>query len=973
MTKGNKLVARLGVMQFLLIAFIFFSLQLSAQDLLGYKVILEGFPKDAGFIKNHHPSDQISFVRLTTKDIVLLKDLVDSLPQTRYLALEFENQPQLDSLCQSLFLFPNLEAVVFKEFSFRVDQLEPVGTLHLHEEFYKQKQLKAIAFEGNSKINLAQEIAKLNKLPVLNYLIFRVFPAQHIPKGLKNNSQLRGISFEYKSVMDTFEFPPQISELAISSISPNDQINHVLEILPNRKGIEMLSLSNFKNKDTVTYSDRGFKSLKNLQLYFNDIDDLGHFMNNFSRSTKLEKLSFIYGPLKQISSGLSQFKKLRELRITRTKSIRSLPEDLFRLKNLLVLDLSENAIETLPNGLFQLNALTDLNLSYNQLSGLFTQMGALQRLKTLQLQSNKLNDIPGSIGNLHQLQQLNLQANPIARLPLLGGLKKLETLNLSFCNLVSLPEDLGVLDRLKSFDASDNFLTALPESITKLSKLENLRVSTNLLQKLPDHLGLLTNLRELYVDVNQLKGLPNSIGSLDQLKILNLSHNDITSLPESLGQLSNVTEFYAINDRPPHFKVYDYSREIYRKDNPKTDRQLASTALQKFPSDLKKWSNLKTIRISNNDFSSFDIFKSLFTIPAKDYAVDLSNCNISRLPSSGWDSFLGKELLLRSNNIQEVPKDMANSPFLAELSFRQNKLPNSPKNQNTHAEKRAGVLLYFQQIGLLDMDDLSHDNDMVYALVDRSSQCFIYDRDYKTTVELADKAIEINPDLANKTLNFRDLGEARFRLADYKEAISDLTKAIQRDTAGRIRIMNFVVPAFENRARCYLAIKDTLAAIQDYLTLSEKFRIESWTDVGLLYQKTNQNEKSLEAFQRIIDYYFKRIDDEKEASADRELYRLCILEIYIVSNQQEKAKKYAADINSDIKAKDLTAIYLYLNSVIDIVEKKKSRFDPSVFKDKVSKNWGYDLLLRWTEGVVINNEQQKQIRDLTLAMEKLRF
>lgn len=161
-------------------------------------------------MKNHHTSDRISLTRITAKDIVLLKDLVDSLLQVRYLGLEFENQSQLDSLCQSLFLFPNLEAVVFKEFSFRIDTLEPAGTLHLDNEFYKQKQLRALAFEGNSKINLAGEIAELNKLPILNYLIFRSFPAQHIPKGLKDNSQLRGISFGYKPLMDPFEFPPQI-------------------------------------------------------------------------------------------------------------------------------------------------------------------------------------------------------------------------------------------------------------------------------------------------------------------------------------------------------------------------------------------------------------------------------------------------------------------------------------------------------------------------------------------------------------------------------------------------------------------------------------------------------------------------------------------------------------------------------------------------------------------------------------------
>ncbi|OOG19665.1 hypothetical protein BWD42_07065 [Sphingobacterium sp. CZ-UAM] len=973
MNKPSNIISKLGILRFVWVTFCFFNLQLSAQDLLGYKEILGGSSGRVSFIKNHHPNDRISFLKINTRDIVLLKDLSDSLSQVRYLGLEFDTQPQLDSLCRSLSLFPNLEAVVFNELKlFRIDTLEPVGTLHLDESFYQQNQLKAIAFEGNSKINLAGEIGRLNKLPMLHYFIFSAFPAQHIPKGLKENQQLKGISLAYKPLLDQFEFPSQLREFDISSSSPNDRIDHVLDILPNRKRIEILSLNYFKIKDSTVYTDRGFTSLKKLDLNYNDTDDLGRFMHIFSGSSKLEKLSFIYGPLKQISSGLFQFKELRELRIKTTKPGFYLPEQLSGLKKLRVLDLAENAIDSLPDALFQLTELTDLNLSYNQLTSLSTKIGRLKNLNVLQLQSNRLKRVPVPIGRLQQLRELNLQANPIVALPSFIGLKKLHILNLSFCNLGLLPEDIGALSSLKDLDVSDNFLVMLPESITQLSKLEKLRVSTNLLQKLPEHMQTLTNLRELYVDVNHLKQLPVAIGNLDQLRILHLSHNDLTVLPESLGQLANLQEFYAVNDRPSHYSVYDSYRKIYRKDNPKTNRQLASTALRSFPKDLKNWNNMKTIRISNNDFSSFDIIKALFTIPSRGYTVNLSNCHISSLPSAGWAGFLGKELSLGANNIKEVPMDMVNAPLLAELSFRQNKLPESPKNQNTHAEKRSGVLLYFQQIGLMAMDDLPNDNNMVNALVDRSGQCFTYDKDYKTTVELADKAIQLNPDLARKTLSFRNVGESRFKLGDYNGAISDLTRAIQRDTAGPIRIMNFVVPAFDYRARSYLAIKDTLAALQDYLTLSTRFRTESWTDVGALYQKINQKEKAVEAFQKTIDYYLERIADGRESEEERQLYKLCVLEIYIISDQPEKAKKYATTISSDIKAKDLAPIYLYLNTVINIVENDKSRVDPGMFKDKVGRNWGYDLLYSWIDGAGINSAQKKLIRDLTRAMEKLR-
>ncbi len=385
MDKPKNLINILYLKRFLFLVFCLFTLQLSAQNLLRYEAILSGSSNSVRSINNHHPHDLISFVELSTKDIPLLKDCSDSLYKVRYLGLKFENQSQLDSLCQSLYLFPHVEAIVFKEFRIRNDTLQPVGILHLDDTFYKQNQLRAIAFEGNTKINLAGEIANLNKLPMLHYLIFKAFPGQYIPKGLKENHRLKGISLDYKPLLDQFEFPPQLIEIAISATSPSDRIDHVLDVLPNKERIETLSLSYFKVKDTAIYSDRGFRSLKSLKLNFNDIDDPGRLMNNFSSSTQLKYLNYSNGPLKQISSSLFQFKELQELQIKNTKSAFYLPKELAQLKKLRLLDLSDNAIDRLPDALFQLTALTNLNLSYNNLGFLSNELGKLTGINTLQL------------------------------------------------------------------------------------------------------------------------------------------------------------------------------------------------------------------------------------------------------------------------------------------------------------------------------------------------------------------------------------------------------------------------------------------------------------------------------------------------------------------------------------------------------------------------------------------------------------
>lgn len=52
---------------------------------------------------------------------------------------------------------------------------------------------------------------------------------------------------------------------------------------------------------------------------------------------------------------------------------------------------------------------------------------------------------------------------------------------------------------------------AIPDSIGGLQKLEELDISSNLLESLPDTIGLLLNLKILKLSGNKLNALPESI------------------------------------------------------------------------------------------------------------------------------------------------------------------------------------------------------------------------------------------------------------------------------------------------------------------------------------------------------------------------------------------------------------------------------------------------------------------------------
>ena len=82
---------------------------------------------------------------------------------------------------------------------------------------------------------------------------------------------------------------------------------------------------------------------------------------------------------------------------------------------------------------FDKTNLTELNVSYNQLTGaLPSQIGKLKNLKILNASNNQMTGVPAEVGQLNNLEILDLSNNQLTGLPNeLANLKKLKTLNLS--------------------------------------------------------------------------------------------------------------------------------------------------------------------------------------------------------------------------------------------------------------------------------------------------------------------------------------------------------------------------------------------------------------------------------------------------------------------------------------------------------------------------------------------------------------
>lgn len=218
-----------------------------------------------------------------------------------------------------------------------------------------------------------------------------------------------------------------------------------------------------------------------------------------------------------------------------------IPKSVMKLKDLIVLNLSDNLLISLPESIENLKLLRDLDLHYNKLSTLPNTIGNLSDLKRLDLWRNDLTTLPDSIGNLKMLDFFHLSENRISTLPeSFANLKSLKSIDIDTNNLLNLPESIGNLNQIQYINLNYNFITELPESIGQLDQMYSLDLRGNRLSRLPNSIGKLKSLKDLILESNQLTSLPTSITNLELLETLDLQYNQFRTLPSFLWKCKNL-------------------------------------------------------------------------------------------------------------------------------------------------------------------------------------------------------------------------------------------------------------------------------------------------------------------------------------------------------------------------------------------------------------------------------------------------
>jgi internalin A len=281
----------------------------------------------------------------------------------------------------------------------------------------------------------------------------------------------------------------------------------------------------------------------------------------------------------------------------------TVPQEVFRLRNLSELDLHDNKIRVLSPAIADLSDLMELNLDSNQLVTLPPEIGQLSHLLTLKVESNELKALPEEVGQLTQLRTLFVDGNQLTGLPRqIRALQELFNLAISRNPMGHVQAEILELRTLTNLWAVSIDLRRLPEEIGELTSLERLNLSNNHLTALPDELWNLSNLKQLKLGFNRLSFLPAGIGRLSPLRELDLTSNELVTLPAEIGKMTALT-----------------------------DLQLGGNRLSYLPSEIGRLSALKFLDLSKNQLKTLPPQVGQLTA-AK--IIDLQGNQFSALPDS---------------------------------------------------------------------------------------------------------------------------------------------------------------------------------------------------------------------------------------------------------------------------------------------------------------------------------------------------
>ncbi|XP_049931213.1 disease resistance protein RUN1-like [Nymphaea colorata] len=281
-----------------------------------------------------------------------------------------------------------------------------------------------------------------------------------------------------ENLREVHESIGDLQRLVVLNMSSCSKLIRLPDSFCRLSSLEELSLMHLRVK--LLPSKIGL--LKNLhRLYLYGCSDLEELPDSIGNMTKLEELD-LNGceRLGTLPASLGNMEDLTELDLNGC-GIESLPSSISSLKKLKELKLwCCRQLSSLPASVQSMTWLEKLDVrSCSKLKSLPDCIGRIENLVELNFDGQNMKELPDSIVYLKNMKKLRLYwCSMLERLPdQIGRMTKLEKLDLRFCkSLRTLPDSIGNMTNLVELDISFTGIEHLPGSIVYLEKLTTLRM-----------------------------------------------------------------------------------------------------------------------------------------------------------------------------------------------------------------------------------------------------------------------------------------------------------------------------------------------------------------------------------------------------------------------------------------------------------------------------------------------------------------
>lgn len=873
----------------------------------------------------------------------LYKDSINTNAIQR-VSIDFTKEMDLQKVFDDLAIFPNL-------FYLKLENLKLFGD-PIYLEFPKDLSgisgVNFINFYGSFNWDFNVIFTQIKDLEDLRYLALINFGEDDaLATNISLLSSLEGLSLSGRygaGIPNSVSELKNLKSLAFSADLFPD-FHEQVEKFKNNPLLKEIYLNSFKLEEEDYSVFKEFSSIERLELHNVEVPNLDEFLRNTSENKNLKHLEIFGTKTSNFSTGLNNFKKLKYLRLECIGEGVEVPQEIYNLKDLE-------------------NLLISSNKTFTHLD---TSIGNLVNLKKLTIYYSGLQIIPREIGELSRLEELNLKQNNIEILPEeISNLSSLKKFHVNNNRLTNLPSDIGDLKNLQEFHLQSNRLKDLPMSFSNLEALETVHLEENDLKNLPLDFGKLVLLENINLSKNLLQKLPESFGDLSRLKILRLENNDLKKLPESIGQLTGLKGIYLNNHQDSFINNYDIATNDFIKDTTRIERK--KNAIRYLPTGFSQLQNIKNIWLENNPIDAPALFDILKDLKSEKYHLDLKNCGIDELPHSGWNNILAESLYLRNNQINTLPGNIMDAPYLRILDLSDNPI----RELSRYYSNKEQLIIAFYEAGFIDQNDIPKNESIAEALLSIGYN----KKDQSKRLKFFEHAFKIDADFTDASIRASDYADALLSAENFEKAITYYDRAIERDTARGPYILNFIHPNFRNRAKAHLAVGDTLAAIKGLKHVSQRFSSGDWAEAALLARSIGRDSLASDYFVKGENFYKNYIQNNLKTERVDFGYQLSLLELYIVQEDIPAALNYLEHLKTEqIDKKDKQLLLEYLEQVISILQDKANEANLNSFFRKVQvadlkiSDWSFDLINTWLGLTDVDQRKIDRIKKITRAME----